>query len=192
GAMNSETRSLAQQLLHAGLGPLCERDRRLITRVAKRVHTARNVNQVFERNLSFGDRLADKVAVVAGSWGFISGFCAFLLAWALLNVLVLAQWAFDPYPFIFLNLLLSMLAALQAPIIMMSQNRQAAKDRLAASLDYEVNVKAESSIADLHDKVDRLAQLVAVLGEVEARERASFDAGDPLVLREELPVAASA
>ena len=75
---------------------------------------------------------------------------------------------------------------------MMSQNRQAAKDRLAAALDYEVNIKAESSIADLHDKVDRLAQLVAVLGEVEARERASFGAGDPLVLREELPVAASA
>ena len=81
----------------------------------------------------------------------------------LLNAVVLVQWAFDPYPFIFLNLLLSMLAALQAPIIMMSQNRQAAKDRLAASLDYEVNVKAESSIADLHDKVDRLAQLVAAL-----------------------------
>ena len=161
--MNSEIRYLAQQLLHAGLSPLCERDRRLIARVAKRVHTARNVNQVFERNLSFGDRLADKVAVVAGSWGFISGFCAFLLAWALLNVVVLAQWAFDPYPFIFLNLLLSMLAALQAPIIMMSQNRQAAKDRLAASLDYEVNVKAESSIADLHDKVDRLAQLISGL-----------------------------
>jgi uncharacterized membrane protein len=190
--MNTEIRYLAQQLLHAGLGPLCERDRRLIARVAKRVHTARNVNQVFEQNLSFGDRLADKVAVVAGSWGFISGFCAFLLAWALLNAVVLVQWAFDPYPFIFLNLLLSMLAALQAPVIMMSQNRQAAKDRLAAALDYEVNIKAESSIADLHDKVDRLAQLVAVLGEVEARERASFDAGDPLVLREELPVAASA
>ena len=74
--MNTEIRYLAQQLLHAGLSPLCERDRRLIARVAKRVHTARNVNQVFEQNLSFGDRLADKVAVVAGSWGFISGFCA--------------------------------------------------------------------------------------------------------------------
>ena len=103
--------------------------------------------------------------------------------------MVLAQRAFDPYPFIFLNLMLSMLAALQAPIIMMSQNRQAAKDRLAAALDYEVNVKAESSIADLHDKVDRLAQLVAVLGEVEARERVNFDAADALVLREEVPAA---
>ena len=156
--MNSEIRYLAQQLLHGGLGPLCERDRRLIARVAKRVHTARNVNQVFEQNLSFGDRLADKVAIVAGSWTFILGFCAFLAAWAVLNAVVLVAWAFDPYPFIFLNLLLSMLAALQAPIIMMSQNRQAAKDRLAAALDYEVNVKAEISIAHLHDKIDQLQE----------------------------------
>ena len=159
--MNTEIRYLAQQLLHAGLGPFCERDRRLIARVARRVHTARNLNQVFDQNLSFGDRLADKVAVVAGSWTFIVSFCAFLGAWAALNALVLAHWAFDPYPFVFLNLLLSMLAALQAPIIMMSQNRQAAKDRLAAALDYEVNIKAESSIAELHDKVDRLTQLIS-------------------------------
>jgi uncharacterized membrane protein len=161
--MNSEIRYLAQQLLHGGLGPLCERDRRVIARVARRVHTARDVNKVFEQHLSFGDRLADKVAIVAGSWTFILGFCAFLAAWALINAVVLVRWAFDPYPFIFLNLLLSMLAALQAPVIMMSQNRQAAKDRLAASLDYEVNVKAESAIAELHDKVDRLTQLVSGL-----------------------------
>jgi uncharacterized membrane protein len=168
--MNSEIRYLAQQLLHAGVGQLCDRDRRVIARVARRVHTARDVNQVFEQNLSFGDRLADKVAVVAGSWTFILGFCAFLAAWALLNVVVLVQWAFDPYPFIFLNLLLSMLAALQAPIIMMSQNRQAAKDRLAAELDYQVNVKAESSIAELHDKVDRLANVVLELASTQTRE----------------------
>jgi uncharacterized membrane protein len=168
--MNSEIRYLAQQLLHGGLGPLCERDRRVIARVARRVHTARDVNKVFEQHLSFGDRLADKVAIVAGSWTFILGFCAFLAAWAVLNAVVLVAWAFDPYPFIFLNLLLSMLAALQAPIIMMSQNRQAAKDRLAASLDYEVNVKAESAIAELHDKVDHLTQLVAGLARAETDE----------------------
>jgi uncharacterized membrane protein len=180
--MNPEIRFLAQQLLHAGLGPLCDRDRRLIARVAKRVHTARNLNQVFEENLSFGDRLADKVAVIAGSWGFILGFCAFLAAWAALNALVLIERAFDPYPFVFLNLLLSMLAALQAPIIMMSQNRQAAKDRLAAALDYEVNVKAESSIAELHDKVDRLMALVA--------ELASPSRALPEPALEEVPAAA--
>jgi uncharacterized membrane protein len=159
--MNSEIRYLAQQLLHAGLGPLCERDRRVIARVARRVHTARDVNKVFEQNLTFGDRLADRVAVLGGSWTFIMGACAFLVAWAILNAVLLSKHAFDPYPFIFLNLLLSMLAALQAPVIMMSQNRQAAKDRLAAGLDYEVNVKAESAIMELHDKIDRLAQLVA-------------------------------
>jgi uncharacterized membrane protein len=183
--MNSEIRYLAQQLLHGGLGPLSERERRVIARVARRVHTARDVNQVFEQNLSFGDRLAVKVAIVAGSWRFIISFCAFLAAWALINALVLVQWAFDPYPFIFLNLLLSMLAALQAPIIMMSQNRQAAKDRVAASLDYEVNVKAESAIAELHDKVDRLTQLVAELvQQTEPGPRLVVTGGDSVVLHE--------
>ena len=158
--MNAEIRFLAQQLLHAGLGPLSERDRRLIARVARRMRTAPDVNREFEQNLTFGDRLADKVAAVGGSWSFIVGFFAFLVVWAVVNGIVLVQTAFDPYPFIFLNLLLSMLAALQAPIIMMSQNRQAAKDRLAAALDYEVNVKAEAAIAELHDKVDRLMQLL--------------------------------
>jgi uncharacterized membrane protein len=159
--MNSEIRFLAQQLLHAGLGPLSERDRRLIARIARRIRSAPDVNREFERHLTFGERLADKVAAIGGSWAFIVGFCLFLVAWAVLNGVVLVQTSFDPYPFIFLNLLLSMLAALQAPIIMMSQNRQAAKDRLAAALDYEVNVKAEAAIAELHDKVDRLTQLLS-------------------------------
>ena len=154
--MRTEIRFLAQHLLHAGLSPLSERDRRVIARVARRVHTARDVNRVFEERSTLGQRLADRVATVGGSWGFIVGFGVFLAAWAVLNCVVLAANAFDPYPFVFLNLLLSMLAALQAPIIMMSQNRQAAKDRLAAALDYEVNVKAETAIAELHDKVDRL------------------------------------
>jgi len=154
--MTSEIRYLAQQLLHAGLAPLTERDARVIARVAKRVHTARNVNQVFDQRLTVGQRLADQVAAVGGSWGFIVGLGVFLGVWVVLNAILLVETAFDPYPFVFLNLLLSMLAALQAPIIMMSQNRQAAKDRLAAALDYEVNVKAEISIAQLHDKIDLL------------------------------------
>jgi uncharacterized membrane protein len=154
--MKSEVRFLAQHLLHAGLGPLDERDRRVIARIAKRMHTARNLNQMFDEHLTMGERLSDRVAAVGGSWGFISGFGLFLVGWAALNAVVLAGHAFDPYPFVFLNLLLSMLAAIQAPIIMMSQNRQAAKDRLAAALDYEVNVKAETSIAELHEKLDAL------------------------------------
>ncbi|MBV9077987.1 MAG: DUF1003 domain-containing protein [Methylobacteriaceae bacterium] len=164
--MNSEIRYLAQHLLHAGVSPLSERDRRVIQRVARRMHVARDVNQVFEDRLTMGQRLADRVATIGGSWAFIVGFGVFLGVWALINMAVLAENAFDPYPFVFLNLLLSMLAALQAPVIMMSQNRQAAKDRLAAALDYEVNVKAETAISELHDKVDRLGaqveQLVAL------------------------------
>jgi uncharacterized membrane protein len=154
--MNSEVRILAQQILHAGIEQLPDRDRRVIARVARRLHT-RNLNQVFDQRLTLGQRLADRVAVVGGSWGFIVGFGLFLLIWAVINGVVLARHAIDPYPFIFLNLLLSMLAAVQAPIIMMSQNRQAAKDRLAAALDYEVNLKSEIAIAELHAKIDRLA-----------------------------------
>ena len=154
--MSTEIRFLARHLLHAGVAPLSRRDRRVIARVARRVHTARDVNRVFAARSTLGQRLADRVAAVGGSWSFIAGFGLFLVLWAALNAAVLADRAFDPYPFVFLNLLLSMRAALQAPIIMMSQNRQAAKDRLAAALDYEVNVKAETAIAELHDKVDRL------------------------------------
>lgn len=100
-----------------------------------------------------GDRLADRMARIGGSWGFIAAFALFLLGWAGANVWMAGR-AIDPYPFIFLNLLLSMLAAIQAPVIMMSQNRQAAKDRLAAAHDYEVNLKAEIEIMALHDKLD--------------------------------------
>ena len=163
--MNNEIRYLAQHLLHAGTAPLNDRDRRVIQRVARRMHVSRDVNKVFDGRLTVGEKLADRVAAIGGSWAFIVGFGVFLAIWAGINVLVLAESAFDPYPFVFLNLLLSMLAALQAPVIMMSQNRQAAKDRLAAALNYEVNVKSETAIAELHDKVDRLtAQLERLVG----------------------------
>ena len=108
---------------------------------------------------TFWERLADGVAAVGGSWGFIGGFFVFLLLWAGVNVWILGRYMgkpFDPYPFIFLNLLLSMLAAIQAPVIMMSQNRAAAKDRLQAEHDYMVNLRAELEIMRLHDKVDEM------------------------------------
>jgi uncharacterized membrane protein len=174
--MNTEVRFLAQHLLHAGLSPLSERDRRVIARIARRVHTARDVNQVFDNRLTVGQRLADRVASIGGSWSFITGFGLFLVLWALLNVAVLAERAFDPYPFVFLNLLLSMLAAVQAPVIMMSQNRQAAKDRLAAALDYEVNLKSETEIGALHDKIDRLQAMVAGLVELSGTGEQGRDA----------------
>lgn len=128
----------------------------------RRIPRVRNVNEVFEEHLTFGDRLADRVAAIGGSWTFIIGFGGFLVAWALLNTVVLASRAFDPFPYIFLNLMLSMLAALQAPVIMMSQNRQAAKDRLEARLDYETNIRSEGEIASLHEKIDLL---LAMAGE---------------------------
>ena len=104
-----------------------------------------------------GQRAADSIAKFAGSWAFIFSFTGVLLAWMILNVLLAAK-AFDPYPFILLNLVLSMIASLQAPIIMMSQNRQAAKDRLDATHDYEVNLKAEWEIMALHEKMDALRE----------------------------------
>ena len=98
------------------------------------------------------------MAQFGGSWTFITVCTGLLLVWVVLNTVALARFGggFDPYPFIFLNLILSMIAALQAPVILMSQNRQAARDRLAASLDYEINLKAEVEIMSLHDKLDRI------------------------------------
>ena len=108
--------------------------------------------------MTFGQRLADKVAGFGGSWTFISIFAVVLVIWILLNSFVLIAYrkSFDPYPYILLNLFLSMLAAIQAPIILMSQNRQAYKDRLSAEHDYEVNLKAEIEIMALHEKIDLL------------------------------------
>ena len=120
-----------------------------------RARAARNPNEVIEERLTFGDRLADAVARFGGSWAFIITFSIVLVAYSSLNV-VLAERAWDPYPFILLNLFLSMLAAIQAPVIMMSQNRQDAKDRLRGELDFAVNRKAESEIIELAAKLNRI------------------------------------
>jgi len=118
--------------------------------------TTRNVNQVMEEQYTFGDRLADRIAKFGGSWTFLIWFGITLLAWMGLNSIEAFWHPFDPYPFIFLNLILSCLAAVQAPVIMMSQNRQATIDRLQADLDYQVNLKAELQIRSLHLKLDEL------------------------------------
>jgi uncharacterized membrane protein len=140
---------------------------RFLTGQFRRLPQARNVNEVFDERLTFGERLADRVASVGGSWTFIIAFSLFLVAWAVLNTVLLVSYAFDPFPYIFLNLMLSMLAALQAPIIMMSQNRQAAKDRIEARLDYETNLRTEAEIASLQEKVDLLLAMAS------ERERAT-------------------
>jgi uncharacterized membrane protein len=121
-----------------------------------RSQVTRNVNIEAEERLTLGQRLADRVAAFGGSWPFILVFCAVMVLWVVVNTWVLAENTFDPYPYILLNLVLSMLAALQAPIIIMSQNRQAAKDRLQADLDYRINLKAELEVAHLHKKIDRI------------------------------------
>lgn len=105
-------------------------------------------------NRSFGDFLADKITEIAGSWPFIIGLVVFLLLWIILNIFILTN--ADPYPFILLNLLLSCIAALQAPIIMMSQNREAKKDRLRSSNDYKTDLKSELMLEDLHNKMEQI------------------------------------
>lgn len=137
-------------------GAMTEGDRRVLDLLQRRQSIGAEAKTHLAERPTFGQRLADSVARVGGSWAFIIGFGLFLGAWTLVNTILLAAGAFDPYPFIFLNLLLSMLAAIQAPVIMMSQNRQNLKDRLAAEHDYEVNLKAELEIMALHDKLDRL------------------------------------
>src|SRR6476661_1867735 len=131
---------------------------------------AAEFHRLFGRGQSFGDRLSDKVAAVGGSWGFIIAFSIFLVGWTVLNTLVLARHAFDPFPFIFLNLMLSMVAALQAPIIMMSQNRQSAKDRLEDRIDYETNAHAAAEIAGVQDKLDLLLEML--IGDKQVRAKA--------------------
>ena len=156
--MSNQLKDLAKKVFNAGVDGLSERERRVIQHVADRLHISRNTNRQFDEKLTFGQRLADKVAAFGGSWTFILIFGAVLLAWVVLNSYILARRGrvFDPYPYILLNLFLSMIAALQAPVIMMSQNRQAVKDRLDAAHDYEVNLKAELEIHALHDKMDLL------------------------------------
>ena len=120
-----------------------------------RMRAARNPNEVIAEQLTVADRIADAVAHFGGSWSFIISFGVVLAAWVVVNVLLAAR-AWDPYPFILLNLFLSMLAAVQAPVIMMSQNRQDAKDRLRSELDFTVNRKAESEIIQLAAKLNRI------------------------------------
>ncbi len=149
---------LALRLLRKPNEALDPEERRVLASIDAGTLISRDAADEADLRASVGDRLADKVAAVGGSWGFIIAFTLVLLGWMILNSDVLGHFGlvFDPYPYIFLNLMLSTLAALQAPGIMMSQNRQAAKDRLAASLDYETNLRAELEILRLHEKLDLL------------------------------------
>jgi uncharacterized membrane protein len=153
--IDDPVKRLAQRLLESDYNNIPPRERKVIERIARKVAVSRNTNVEHDKSLTFGEKLADRVASFGGSWTFMIIFAGVLLFWVALNSIMLAR-AFDPYPYILLNLFLSMLAAIQAPIIMMSQNRQAAKDRLDAAHDYEVNLKAEIEIMALHEKLDEM------------------------------------
>jgi uncharacterized membrane protein len=174
---NEAIGNLARQLLDLDDGDLKPHERAVIERCVRRLAVSRNINIDVEKSSTFGERLADRVAEVGGSWGFIIGFGVFIALWSLVNTILLATHAFDPYPFIFLNLTLSMLAAVQAPLILMAQTRAAARDRLVANHDYEVNLKAEIEIAALHEKLDeiRSGELATMIRELKSEMRGGKD-----------------
>ena len=168
--MHRTISELAMHMLQKRLESLGERERRVLESAAERKPISTDSNKAFVKQLTFGDRLADSIARIGGSWTFIVSFLVFLLLWAVGNTILLEHHAFDPYPYIFLNLVLSMLAAIQAPVIMMSQNRQAQRDRIDAEHDYEVNLKAEIEIMALHEKLDamRTQEIMVILERIEA------------------------
>jgi uncharacterized membrane protein len=160
-AMSSkQTEGIAAQLPGEAFASLDERARSVARHLTARKPIARNVAKELEAHPSLGQRAADRVATFGGSWPFVGLFVAAVVVWVAINGSLMLRngEAFDPYPYILLNLFLSMLAAIQAPVILMSQNRQAQKDRVSAAHDYEVNLKAELEIMLLHEKLDALRQ----------------------------------
>ena len=151
---------IATQLLGVPFESLDERAKKVARHVAQRTHIARDIAKDFAALPSLGQRAADAVASFGGSWTFVGLFAAVMLGWVGMNAYLLMSRGrtFDPYPYILLNLFLSMLAAIQAPVILMSQNRQSDKDRLSMEHDYEVNLKAELEIMLLHEELDLLRE----------------------------------
>jgi uncharacterized membrane protein len=144
------------ELLARERGELTQLEEDVVKSLADHEILAENIETEFAEHRTFGEQMSDRLASFGGSWTFISLFGAILLVWMAFNIVVVAQAQFDPYPFILLNLVLSCLAAIQAPIIMMSQKRQDAKDRLRSENDYRVNLKAELEIRHLHEKIDHI------------------------------------
>lgn len=145
-----------QSILHMEQGEVSNLEYEVLNSMKQHELISKNVEGQLEQKWTFGERLADKIATFGGSWAFLICFSAFLAVWILVNTVVMVKHPADPYPFILLNLMLSCLAAIQAPIIMMSQNRQEAKDRMRSENDYQVNLKAELEIRHLHEKIDHL------------------------------------
>ena len=167
-AMNKTIDDLANRWLKRKPDGLSQLENRVLQSTIERTTITRDTNKAVAFHQTFGDRLADTIARIGGSWSFILTFIAFLIVWTSANVWLLSRDAFDPYPFIFLNLVLSMVAALQAPVIMMAQNRQTERDRIDAAHDYEINLKAEIEIMALHEKLDELrhSQIIGMRDEI--------------------------
>jgi len=166
--MNKTVEDLANRWLKRTPDALSKLESRVLQSTLERTTISRDTNKAVAFHQTFGDRVADTIARTGGSWSFILTFIAFLILWTAGNVWLLSRDAFDPYPFIFLNLVLSMVAALQAPVIMMSQNRQTERDRIDAAHDYEVNLKAEIEIMALHEKLDELrhSEIIGIRDEI--------------------------
>src|SRR5437867_2369822 len=145
-----------KEVLEDEIGELSALDQEVVESLEQHEILSSDIEKQFEKKLTFGERLSDHIASFGGSWRFIILFGTVLFGWIILNAIFLLNRGFDPYPFILLNLILSCLAAIQAPIIMMSQNRAEARDRLRAENDYKVNLKAELEIRHLHEKIDHL------------------------------------
>lgn len=158
--MNNQAQDDGKKILLEEWRKTIEIEENAAHKLIRKAPVSRNVSREFHDERSFGERIADRVAKFGGSWTFILIFAGILIFWVILNSVILASRneQFDPYPYILLNLFLSMLAAIQAPIIMMSQNRQADRDRVDAAHDYEVNLKAEFEICGLHEKLDSLRE----------------------------------
>ncbi len=166
--MDQQTHALAKTIFHDEWEQLTPHEREVIEGVLARIDIPRNANDEFIDRRTFGQRTADRIASFGGSWTFILTFLTALVMWSLINTELLGkEAAFDPYPYIFLNLVLSMLAAIQAPIIMMSQNRQNSRDRLEAEIDHEVNVRAELAIHSVLERLDSLESKLQQLSEAQ-------------------------
>lgn len=154
--LNNYRSQYVKSILSDEKGELTKLEEEVIESIKSAEILAKNINLEFQGKLTFGARMSDKLALTVGSWAFIIVFLVFIILWMGVNTYILISRPFDPYPYIFLNLVLSCIAAIQAPAIMMSQNRQEAKDRLRSQNDYQVNLKAELEIRQLHEKIDHL------------------------------------
>jgi uncharacterized membrane protein len=154
--LGKSRKDYVKEVLEEEIGELSVLDQEVIESLEQHEILSSDIEKQFEKKLTFGERLSDHIAEFGGSWKFLITFGAVIVVWIGANAVLLATRSFDPYPFILLNLILSCLAAVQAPVIMMSQNRAEARDRLRAENDYKINLKAELEIRHLHEKLDHL------------------------------------